>query len=104
MGDSSLSKPDGSAAYAFKRMLVSLKTLTAKDNNPLEKVMDCEPAVRVHRFTKAAHSISPIDEYYLNYRLLDERLAFKLLIELLCSCIFCDLISCTELSAILFEL
>ncbi len=85
-------------------MPVSLKTLAEEDNNPLEQVMDCEPAVKVHRFTRAAHSISPIDEYYLNYHLLDERLAFKLLIELLCSCIFCDLISCKELSAILLEL
>ncbi len=64
-------------------MLVSLKTLAKEDNNPLEQVTDCEAAVRVHRFTRAVHSISPIDEYYLINRLLDERLVFKLLIELL---------------------
>ena len=83
---------------------MSLKLLAKEDNNPLEQVTNCEPAVKVYQLTRAAHSISSIGEYYSNYRLPDERIAFKLLIELLYSCILCDFISCKELSAILLEL
>jgi hypothetical protein len=66
--------------------------MVEEDNNPLEQVTDCEPAVKVHRFTGASHTISLIDEYFWSYRLLDERLVFKLLIGLLYSCILCDFI------------